>query len=176
MAVLNPYRTILEKLYGYCKELDRPQPDPRFRIWFKWVKGWGDGPNGFAVEGEFIKDSTQELNPSDFPKLVLAAWTHGSRKYNTTEYELFIVDIQDGEIVLESTGLHTSTKEGKGWALRLRDNARQLLAKVEARRQGKAAEAMADPRVMIQQLLEELKADYPDDARLGHLELLLMAV
>lgn len=178
-TIINPYKVFLKELYAYCKATDRPVPDPRFRCWFKMVKGWGDGRNGWTVDGDFVADSSQEINPSEFPALILASWSHGSRKYSTTEYELFLShwDEEQSTLTLEPVGAYTDSTEA-GWALRLRDTARLTLKELaEARGEhdgdGDSNKDKMDTVIMIRQILADMKSDYHNDPRIDQVSKLI---
>jgi len=72
-------------------EAHSEHPDHRYKQWAKRITRVDTSKsNGYAFEGDFVDSGTVEYEPG--PALFLVAVTNGSRKYNTTHYEIIYMD------------------------------------------------------------------------------------
>jgi len=101
--------------------------DHRFRPWAKRLERVNpNAQNGYAFEGEWVKEGTVEVEPGPALYLVKTSW--GSRKYQTPYYDVIYMD---ADYNLTHTGISTDGKE-RGWALRIRDQVAEKLAEIHS--------------------------------------------
>lgn len=142
--------------------------DRRHQSWAKAVTAVGTQTNGYAFEGKFVKDGTVEVDIQ--PTVFLVMTTTGSRKYQTREYSVVLMDAEGG---LTVTDVRT-TSETSGWALRIREQVRAL---VEAKLAGEtndgdereaidaflgAMDECRDHLVIVEQVIEDHLAQLPE--------------
>lgn len=96
--------------------------DSRFKSWVKEVTGIDTSKDtGYSILGGFVPDRTVEVECGKHIYLV-AAQT-GSRRYQTTEY---VVVVMDANGTLSLTDIETDDTDA-GWALRIRKDLQALL-------------------------------------------------
>jgi hypothetical protein len=97
--------------------------DSRFQSWAKQVVGIDPSQhNGYSLLGEFVPSGTTEVEIK--PSVYVVKTTNGTRRYQTDHYSVVVMDAS-GQ--LSCADLYTSSDEGRGWALRLREGLQALL-------------------------------------------------
>lgn len=122
------FQNLKADLFKVAQEMTDEKRDTRFKSWAKLITDVDpNGRNGYAFDGDFVNDGTVELDLSK-PALALVSFRHGSMKYNYGEYAVVKVNT-DG--TLTATDIMASDADGKGWALRIRDDLVALLAELD---------------------------------------------
>lgn len=131
--------TAIHDLYDALVEVSDVAQDDRFQgNWVKRVTGVRAGhDDGYDIEGEWVNTGTVELRRGQ-QQVFLVAGTTGSRKYQTTTYQVVVLT---AEGTFEKPAIRTtSAKPGwvlrirdttnaqAGWVLRIRDQVKALLA------------------------------------------------
>lgn len=120
--------------------------DNRFGSWSKEVTGIDRREsNGFMYDGSLITDGTQELFKNDY-RVFLVAATTGSRKYNTTNYQ--VVVLEDGKLFKTDV---TDNDDKPGWALRMRAGIEELLKVTQV-----VEQTVSIPTELAQQIFDKL--------------------
>jgi len=128
------FDNLRNELLNVAQEMTGERRDSRFKDWAKSIaKVNRKATNGYAFDGDWVNDGTIELELK--PRVFLVAFTHGSRKYNVTEYAIVTMDA-NGE--LHPTEIKTDSG-ASGWALRIRDIVADLLDSMIAQDEKPAA-------------------------------------
>lgn len=121
--------TEIRNLYEEIIEVAGDEQDRRFAN-ANWVKVIDSvdprGSDGYAFTGDFVRKGTVEVEVK--PTLFLVASTSGSMKHHYTTYRVVTMD-GDGALHRREITTDNSTS---GWALRIRDQVKSLLAEINA--------------------------------------------
>lgn len=116
--------TAIHDLYDALVWVSDVEQDDRFSgNWVKTITGLDTSKrDGYMYVGEWVERGTVELRRGE-QQVFLVAGTEGSRKYQTTTYQVVVIN-EAGEF--EKTGIRTDDDQ-PGWALRIRDDIAKLL-------------------------------------------------
>jgi DNA-binding FrmR family transcriptional regulator len=125
-AALIPWKengTAIVNLYECVFAASLLERDNRFNAWVRRIESIDPtANNGYCFVGPWIQDKTIEIKRGETMVLLVAAAT-GSRRSQTTEYRVVVLD-ESG--ILQLTDIATDDTD-RGWALRIRDDIAKLL-------------------------------------------------
>jgi hypothetical protein len=120
----------IANLYQEALQAAGVKPDGRFKTWLKRVDSVDRSKkDGYAFEGPFIQDKTDEFECR--PGVYLLADTQGSRKNQTTNYRVLVMD-EGGTLTTTELVADNDYGRERGWALLIRDPVADLVDRLQA--------------------------------------------
>lgn len=119
--------TAIVNLYDKIHTVSGIEQDSRHNgNWIKTITGIDRAQKGgYMFQGDWVRNQTDEISNQN--TVYLIAGTSGSRRHQTTTYQVVI--LRDGK--LEKTDIATTDSNG-GWALTIRDRVAKLLVELNS--------------------------------------------